>query len=69
MIGAVPLVMCKPRLCVLRQLANVLRFWRESSGSSLIEYSLAVSLMIALTVVGIRFASNWIAAAFSAFSP
>jgi len=61
--------MCKPRLCDLKQLKIFLRFWRDNSGASLIEYSLVASLMIAVMVVGIRLASNWISAALSAFSP
>jgi len=46
-----------------------LRFWRDRSGSSLIEYVLLASLMIALTAVGIRLVSNWVSGAFWAFSP
>jgi Flp pilus assembly pilin Flp len=46
-----------------------LRFWRDNSASSVLEYALIASLMIAVTVVGIRLAGNWISGAFSAFSP
>jgi Flp pilus assembly pilin Flp len=65
----VPIGDVQARLCDLKQLEILLRFWRANSGASLIEYSLAASIMIAVMVVGIRLASNWISAAFSAFSP
>jgi Flp pilus assembly pilin Flp len=46
-----------------------LRFCRDRSGSSLIEYALLASVMIALTAVAIRLVGNWASGAFSAFSP
>jgi Flp pilus assembly pilin Flp len=64
-----PLVMCRPRLCVLRRWEMFLRFCRDRSGSSLIEYALLASVMIALTAVAIRMVGNWASGAFSAFSP
>jgi Flp pilus assembly pilin Flp len=67
MIGALPLVMCKPRLCVLRRLEMFWRFWRDNSASSVLEYALIASLMIAVGVVGIRLAGDWVSGAFSAF--
>jgi len=35
----------------------------------MIEYSFTITLLIALTVVGIRLAGNWIAGMFAPFSP
>ena len=54
---------------VLRWLEMSLRFWRDRSGSSLIEYSFLITVLAALVVVGVRAAGNWVSGVFSAFSP
>jgi Flp pilus assembly pilin Flp len=69
MMGTMPLVMCRPRLCASSRLEMFLRFWRDRSGSSLIEYVLLASIMIALTAVGIRLVANWVSGAFPALPP
>ena len=66
LVALVPLVMCKPRLCVRRQQMS-LRFYRDRSGSSLIEYSLLIALVLAVSVVGIRVIGNWVSEALSVF--
>ena len=57
------------RLRVLRRLNIFLLVWRDKSGSSLIEYSLAITLTIAMTVVGVSFVASWVSGMLSTFSP
>ena len=57
------------RLCALSCLPMLRHVWRDRSGSSLIEYSVTVALMVTLVVVGVRFAGAWVAGVFSGFAP
>jgi Flp pilus assembly pilin Flp len=44
-----------------------LRLWRDRSGSSVIEYSFLITIMIALVVVAIVATGNWFASMWEAF--
>ena len=69
MVGNLARVLCAGRASVLSRSALLLDLWRDTSGASMIEYSFTITLLIALTVVGIRLAGNWIAGMFAPFSP
>jgi Flp pilus assembly pilin Flp len=38
-----------------------LRLWRDSAGSSLIEYSFVITIMIALVLIAVATAGVWVA--------
>jgi Flp pilus assembly pilin Flp len=42
-----------------------LRLWRDSAGSSLIEYSFVITIMIALVVIAVATAGVWVAEAWA----
>jgi Flp pilus assembly pilin Flp len=51
-------------------LRNVLAcLWRDCSGSSLIEYSLLITITIVLVVVGVAFAGRWAASMWTNLVP
>ena len=45
---------------VIRLRGEFLRLWRDSRGSSLIEYSFLITIMIALVVIGVAVAGVWV---------
>jgi Flp pilus assembly pilin Flp len=52
---------------------RILRLWRDSAGSSLLEYSVLITIISAVIVIGVGIASVWISEKwmdlFSAISP
>jgi Flp pilus assembly pilin Flp len=54
-------------LCPLRRLEMLMHLWRDTAGTSLIEYSLVIAFMIALILVGVSLAAGWASGMFSAF--
>jgi Flp pilus assembly pilin Flp len=44
---------------------SFLRLWRDSAGSSLIEYSFVITIMIALVLIAVATAGVWVAEAWT----
>ena len=42
-----------------------MRLWRDSAGSSLIEYSFVITIMIALVLIAVATAGVWVAEAWT----
>src|SRR5262249_19280302 len=69
MVGNLARVVSVGSVGVLSRSELLLDLSRDTSGACMIVFSFTITLLIALTVVGIRLAVNWIAGMFAPFTP